>query len=104
MVLEGHSDAVLAAAFSPDGRRVVTASLDGTARVWDLSGLTPGAIMLSLGGSVTSAAFSPDGTRIVTASADGTARLWDARTGAAISQPAAPGWASALSQCNPQKS
>ncbi|HEX3407932.1 MAG TPA: WD40 repeat domain-containing protein, partial [Caulobacteraceae bacterium] len=34
-VLTGHAGAVRTAAFSPDGRRIVTASLDGTARVWD---------------------------------------------------------------------
>ena len=33
--LAGHADRVLAAAFSPDGARVVTASADKTARVWD---------------------------------------------------------------------
>ena len=31
----GHDDAVSSAAFSPDGKRIVTASYDKTARVWD---------------------------------------------------------------------
>ena len=35
-ILEGHTDSVLSAAFTSDGRRVVTASADGTARIWDL--------------------------------------------------------------------
>jgi hypothetical protein len=34
--LIGHQDAVLSAAFSPDGTRVVTASADTTARIWDI--------------------------------------------------------------------
>ena len=34
-VLRGHEDIVWAAAFSPDGTRVVTASRDNTARLWD---------------------------------------------------------------------
>jgi WD40 repeat protein len=35
--LKGHDDAVLSAAFSADGARIVTASGDRTARVWDVS-------------------------------------------------------------------
>jgi tetratricopeptide (TPR) repeat protein len=80
-VLEGHTDFVNSAAFSPDRRRVVTASADHTARLWDP---TTGAPLAALEGHtkfVNSASFSPDGTRVVTASADRTARLWDVATG-----------------------
>ena len=65
----GHESAVSSAAFSPDGKRVVTASWDKTARIWDA--ITAKAIGYPLRGHeglVTSAAFSPDGQRIVTAS------------------------------------
>ena len=58
------------------GARIVTASADQTARVWDARS---GQELLSLRGhtdSVLSAAYSPDGARIVTASADQTARVW----------------------------
>ena len=76
--LIGHTGSVTSAAFSPDGKRVVTASWDKTARVWDLSGPAPVATVLSgHTEQVTSAAFSPDGKRVVTASADMTARVWD---------------------------
>jgi WD40 repeat protein len=78
-----HQDAVLAAAFSPDGTRVITGSDDQTARIWDaLTGraLTP---PLRHGGSVRAVAFSPDGARVVTES-DQTARVWDASTGRAL--------------------
>ncbi|MFN4023210.1 MAG: TIR domain-containing protein [Hyphomonas sp.] len=75
--LEGHGDWVRSAAFSPDGARIVTASDDGTARVWhrteDGWDSTP---LEGHGDWVRSAAFSPDGARIVTASGDGTARVW----------------------------
>jgi WD40 repeat protein len=33
--LPGHDRRIVAASFSPDGRRLVTASLDKTARIWD---------------------------------------------------------------------
>jgi WD40 repeat protein len=69
------------AAFSPDGKRVVTASDDNTARLWDADTGKEAAVLKGHTNRVWSAAFSPDGKRVVTASADNTARLWDADTG-----------------------
>ena len=80
-VLRGHQGGVLAASYSPDGSRVVTASDDDTARIWDA---TSGDEVAALRGHekwLASAAFSPDGSRVVTASADHTARIWDATSG-----------------------
>ena len=78
----------MSAAFSPDGQRIVTASADKTARIWDAaSGKPIGEPLRGHTGAVASAAFSPDGKRIVTASADNTARLWDAATGQPIGAP-----------------
>jgi WD40 repeat protein len=73
--LEGHQAGVNSASFSPDGKRIVTASNDKTAKVWDVSGRI--LVELKHQNVVNSASFSPDGKRIVTASNDKTAKVWD---------------------------
>ena len=78
VLLSGHVQSVMEASFSPDGRRVVTASADGTARVWDAEGRGEPVVLKGHEREVRSATFSPDGRRIVTASKDLTARVWDA--------------------------
>jgi WD40 repeat protein len=65
-----------AAAFSPDGALVVTASEDKTARLLDAVTGKLIAPPLIHAGAVTAATFSPDGMRVVTASYDKTARIW----------------------------
>ena len=81
-----HYALVFSAQFSPDGKRIVTASKDNTARLWSVTGEPIGEPMRHEG-KVNSAQFSPDGKLVVTASADKTARLWDAASGRAIGQP-----------------
>jgi dipeptidyl aminopeptidase/acylaminoacyl peptidase len=74
--LEGHTAAVVAVDFSPDGRRVVTGSQDASAKVWDAE---TGKALLSLSGhadEVTAVGFAADGRWLLTASRDGTAILW----------------------------
>jgi WD40 repeat protein len=67
--------------FSPDGSRVVTASDDHTARIWDAATGAPMAVLRGHDAGVDEASFSADGARVVTASQDNTARIWDAATG-----------------------
>jgi WD40 repeat protein len=69
-----HTHTVASAVYSPDGKYVLTASLDNTARLWKSDG-TPAAT-LRHDAAVLGAVFSPDGDRILTASRDGTARQW----------------------------
>jgi WD40 repeat protein/serine/threonine protein kinase len=82
-----HQDAVNFAQFSPDGKRIVTASLDFTARIWDAdTGAALGEPMRHEN-SIYSAQFSSDGKRVVTTSRDKTARVWNAVTGEPLSEP-----------------
>ncbi|BAY23626.1 WD repeat-containing protein [Calothrix sp. NIES-2100] len=76
--LKGHQGSVNSASFSPDGQRIVTASDDKTAKVWDSNGKLL-ADLKGHQGEVYRASFSPDGQRIVTASADKTAKVWDSK-------------------------
>jgi hypothetical protein len=72
-----HEGPVYTAQFSPDGQRVVTASMDWTARVWDAASGKEIGESMKHGGPIISARFSPDSQRVVTASEDKTAQLWD---------------------------
>jgi WD40 repeat protein/serine/threonine protein kinase/tetratricopeptide (TPR) repeat protein len=95
-----HDGAVTCAVFSPDGQRVATASVDGTARLWNaLSGQPIGEIMRhgpphprvpsqkSLPALTAAAAFSADGVWLVTISGDRFAKVWNGRFGQSLFQP-----------------
>ena len=76
-----HRGRINAAAFNPDSSKVITASGDGTAKLWDAA---TGVCLLTLEQHldwVNSAVFSADGGKIVTASNDHTAKVWDDNTG-----------------------
>jgi WD40 repeat protein/serine/threonine protein kinase len=81
LTLYGHTGPVWGVAFSPNGQRLATASLDQSAKVWDAR---TGLELLTLKGHtspVVSVAFRPDGQRLATGSQDRTVRVWDLRTG-----------------------
>ena len=82
-----HGNSVLFACFSPDGQRVLTASADGTARIWNWITGEPVGLPLQHGDQVLFGVFSPDGRRVATASQDNTARVWNAATGEPITPP-----------------
>jgi WD40 repeat protein len=80
-VLKGHNGPVRGAAFTPDGRRVLTVSDDNTMRFWDAEAGEQAAVLDKHGGTLRAVALSPDGRLVVTASDDNTAVVWDAHTG-----------------------
>ncbi|KAF7971793.1 hypothetical protein HWV62_19927 [Athelia sp. TMB] len=85
---EGHTNAVWAVAYSPNGKRIASASHDGTIWVRDTeTGEAVGAPFRGHTAAIRSIAYSPSGHHIVSGSEDGTVRVWDSETGEAVGSP-----------------
>jgi len=81
-VLRGHTAGLSAVSeFSADDRFVLTASLDGTARLWDVETLQEIQRFTTPEGGITAVAFSPNGRLVATGGDDDKVRLWDVATG-----------------------
>jgi hypothetical protein len=78
--LAGHSSAVTALDFSPDGARLASGSVDGSVRLWDAGRPDRKPIRLvGHNGWVWAVAFTRDGETLVSGGADRTIRLWPTR-------------------------
>jgi WD40 repeat protein len=75
VVLAGHRDSVTSVTYAPNGL-VLTASDDGTARVWDTGGEKRMGVIDRHGAGITSVESNRDGTLVVSGGADGVARIW----------------------------
>lgn len=85
--LEGHAEAVLSVAFSPDGKALASGSGDTTMRIWDLQTETP---LFTCEGHkhwVLFVSFSPDCTKIASGGMDHSIHLWNAETGEQLGKP-----------------
>lgn len=81
--LAGHTDEVQSIRFVSDGKQILTSSLDGTARIWDIVDRSPVWEVKQAGG-LREALLSPDGKLVLSCSTDGAIRTWDAKTGEAL--------------------
>jgi RNA polymerase sigma factor (sigma-70 family) len=83
---------VVAVAFSPDGKRLVAATADGSITIWDVASgkevarLHAGAATVLRGTPAGGVAFTPDGKRLASAGPDNVVRLWDVATGKEVSR------------------
>ena len=83
-VVNAQTSNVTAVAFSPDGTRLATASLDQTIKIWSTSDWSLQRTLTGHTDGVTSVAFSPNGQKIVSGSMDGTIRVWNVSSGVCL--------------------
>jgi WD40 repeat protein len=75
--LRGHKATIVMATFSPDGKRIASASEDGTVRVWETATGKEYMCLRGHTGPVTKVVFLRDGKRVVSAGKDGAVRVWE---------------------------
>jgi WD40 repeat protein len=82
--LRGHAGRINSVAVSPDGRKALTASDDGTAWIWDLGSSRQEAVLDGRGTPLLSATFSSDGRQALVVGGDHTVRIYDLSRGTPV--------------------
>ena len=78
-----HPNSVYSAAFSPDGSRIASGSLDNTIKLWDAATGRELARWRGHGDGVCTVVFAPDGKTLFSASLDRSLRVWNVESGRA---------------------
>lgn len=74
--LTGHKENINAIVITPDETRAISASDDGTLKVWNLDSRTELFTLSGHKGRIISVVLLPDGKRVISASADATLKIW----------------------------
>jgi WD40 repeat protein len=89
-----HASWIQSALFTPEGQQILSATYDGTIRLWDLTNASP-ALVFATGASLNQAYLSPDGQSLLTVGSTDPPCLWRAKTGerVAILEGSGSNWA-----------
>jgi hypothetical protein len=79
--IDAHSAQVMSVAFSPDGKFILSGSMDKTLKLWETATGRELRAFTGAGGFIRCVAFSPDGRFVLGGSEDGALRLWETATG-----------------------
>jgi WD40 repeat protein len=79
--LIGHEDAVLAIAFTPDGKTLVSGGADKTIKIWNLENPTKPKVINAHSAAVQAVVISPDGENLISGSKDCSIKIWHLPTG-----------------------
>ena len=79
--LQGHTDSILAIAFSPDGATIASGSYDRLIKLWTVADGKVIATLKEHSDAVYAVAFMPGGTQLLSAAGDRTVKVWSVATG-----------------------